>query len=581
MLKKILSQIELTQENLFDSKGDSVLHVAAMVGNAKAIEIILNSNLAAIGPDTLNANLATALHSAIIDDQLESVKVLIAYGADPNVENEKGEGPVLLCTIHSRFQILETLFEANESGKLSESLKVNAKDRKGLCAINCSAIKGELKFCRLLLEKGKVNIDEPSSKGCTALLYSSRGGYDQIVELLLSFGTDKNHQDGSGSTALHHACEKNFPEVVNKLVKAEANPDLQDLIGRTPIFEAVNNNSFKSLEVLLESSLDVNAIDYFGRTALFYAVQNNNEEMVRLLIEKGGADLNIYSMPNQSLEKEMAGKSGANRYSRTPIHAAAAIGNPELVSYLLSKGAKATEPGKGNNNALHISSFKGDIKTAKELIKAGVDVLSKNSKGMTVIDLYQKYHPEVVNEFMEIVKLTEAKPIEGELAADIGDEELSMQLDSSQQVVSDPRIGLIGKIFGSKVSGALIKPEKRYKGLRWIMKNYSSAGLEVEGLKALLAAVALGLEEKAHKMNLIALDLLESLILNAASLMASSILEDLGIIDSLFSKAMSTTDRLLNRILEAFPKIGELRKVGVGYLINKSMSQLRVVSGRL
>jgi len=543
----------------------------------------------------LNGNLATSLHSAVLQDKPECVKALISYGADANIEDEHGQTPVLLCSIHGRKAILETFIEANAAGKLTEPLNINAQDRKGLCALNCSAIKGELDMCQILIEKGKATVDLPSHKGCTALIYSARGGYDQIVELLLNQKANKNHQDASGATAMHHACEKNFPEVLAKLFKASADPNMQDMVGRTPVFEAVINNSMKSLLILLENPIDVNAIDYLGHTALFYATRDGNEEMVKALVEKGCADVNIYSMPNQNMEKEVASKEESKKQdkmsqlvsmgmgnARAPIHAAAAAGHSKLLEYLLSKGARASEPGKHNNTALHICAYLGTIDCAKTLIKAGVDVMCKNSKGHTPLDLFQKYHPELINDLIEAAKsIPEEKPakvIAGEIAEEAGDESLSMHVEALGEGPDDPRIAVIGSIMGEKVAAALMKPDKRYKGLRWILKNYSSAGLTPDGVKALLAATALGLDERIHKMNVIALDLLDSLIINAVPLLNRDVFEELGLIDILFNKAMSTTDRLLNRILDTLPKIADLPSVGIEYMINKSMNQLKSTS---
>ena len=591
-LKRILTQTELSPSDLFNQKGQSILHVAAAGGNSQAIGVILDSHIPNIAPDMLNANLATPLHSAIIQDKPEAVKALIAYGADANIEDEHGQTPVLLCAIHGRKAILEALIEAGQSGKLSEPLNINAKDRKGLCALNCSVIKGDQDLCQILLEKGKANVDEPSHKGCTALLYSARGGYDNIVELLINNKANKNHQDASGATALHHSCEKNFNEVVSKLLKAGADPNIQDLVGRTPIFETIINNSMKSLNVLLENTIDVNAIDFLGHTALFYAARDGNEELTKTLVEKGGADVNLYSMPNQNMEKELQSKAEEKTLdkrsqlialgqgnARAPLHAAAAGGFAKIIDYLASKSAKVTEPGKHNNSALHICAYLGSIEAAKALMKAGIDPICKNSKGMTPIDLFQKYHPELISQLMEATRVVPQQAIkvcEGEAAA--GDEEeLSMRLEPLGDT-EDPRVNLVGSVFGEKVAAALTKPEKRYKGLRWLLKNYSSAGLTPEGIKSLLAATALGLEERVHKMNIIALDLLDSLIINTIPLLTNAVLESLGIVDLLFTKAMSTTDRLLNRILDTLPKIGDLPGVGIEYLIKKSMNQLKTVS---
>ena len=82
------------------------------------------------------------------------------------------------------------------------------KDHRGLTCLNCAAIKGDLKLAKLLLERGSANIEEPSPKGCTPLLYAARGGYHEVVRYLLERGSSAMKQDSSGGTVLHHAIEK-------------------------------------------------------------------------------------------------------------------------------------------------------------------------------------------------------------------------------------------------------------------------------------------------------------------------------------------------------------------------------------
>ncbi len=129
-LKQILTHVEMGPTDLFNSKGQSILHVAAMQGNAPAISAILDSNIPTMTPDILNANLATPLHSAIIQGKVEAVRALIGYGTDANIEDEHGQTPILLCSIHGRKEIAEVLLDASASGKLSEPININAKDRK-------------------------------------------------------------------------------------------------------------------------------------------------------------------------------------------------------------------------------------------------------------------------------------------------------------------------------------------------------------------------------------------------------------------------------------------------------------------
>lgn len=129
-VKRILTQADINTGELFNPKGQSILHVAAALGNQLIIGAILECNIPTMTPDILNSNLSSPLHIAIINDKLEVVKVLINFGADPNIEDEFGQTPLLLCSIHSRTEIAQFLCESNLAGRLSESLNVNAKDRK-------------------------------------------------------------------------------------------------------------------------------------------------------------------------------------------------------------------------------------------------------------------------------------------------------------------------------------------------------------------------------------------------------------------------------------------------------------------
>ena len=62
--------------------------------------------------------------------------------------------------------------------------------------------------------QGKADLEFESKKGCTALLYSSRGSYNDIVEFLLQNKANANHKDKAGTTALHHAIEKGNTQTV-------------------------------------------------------------------------------------------------------------------------------------------------------------------------------------------------------------------------------------------------------------------------------------------------------------------------------------------------------------------------------
>jgi len=112
--------------------------------------------------------------------------------------------------------------------------------------LNCAAIKGDLKLTQLLVDRGGANIEEPSPKGCTPLLYAARGGYHEVVRYLLEKGASPLKQDTSGGTVLHHAIEKAQTEVLQVLIEHGVDVysaiEIADNAGRTPVFEAIDNN---------------------------------------------------------------------------------------------------------------------------------------------------------------------------------------------------------------------------------------------------------------------------------------------------------------------------------------------------
>lgn len=84
---------------------------------------------------------------------------------------------------------------------------------------------------RILIEKGKANIEEQSPKGCTALMYASRGGNADMVKYLLTKGVNSLKQDNSGGTAAHHAIEKGHQDIIQTMIEYSVDLDIPDNAG--------------------------------------------------------------------------------------------------------------------------------------------------------------------------------------------------------------------------------------------------------------------------------------------------------------------------------------------------------------
>jgi len=171
---------------------------------------------------------------------------LIGCGVDANVQDENGQTPLLITTIHGHTQLASLLLESSISGLLPDPIETDVKDHRGLTPLNCASIKGELPLVQLLVQRGGANCNQTSPKGCTPLMYASRGGYSEVVRFLLSKKATPLKQDSSGGTVFHHAVEKGHLQVLEAMLECGVDVysaiEIADNAGRTPLFEAIESS---------------------------------------------------------------------------------------------------------------------------------------------------------------------------------------------------------------------------------------------------------------------------------------------------------------------------------------------------
>jgi len=209
------------------------------------------------------------------------------------------------------------LIDSSIAGHTPEPLDPDLKDSRGLTALNCSAIKGDQQMVELLRGRGNANLEESSPKGCTPLLYASRGGYQEMVRYLLQRGASSLKQDNAGGTVLHHAIEKGHLDVLRVLIEegidVQAAIEVADNAGRTPLYEAIDNNASASLVSFLIRKRQaggfgakVNVTDYNGHSPLYCAVRETNFELVRVLLDEGEAQVDLYGTETKFQETHEA-----------------------------------------------------------------------------------------------------------------------------------------------------------------------------------------------------------------------------------------------------------------------------------
>jgi ankyrin repeat protein len=275
------------------------------------------------------------IHQAAARGRIETIKVLIESGANPNEVDQCGMGP-----------------------------------------LHFAAEKGHWNIARLLLEKGATpGLVDGSCM--TSLDYAVAGGYLEIARLLLECDALlADRFTGKGSYPIHVATTREDIPMIQLLLGAKIRITANDLHSRNPVHLAVKQGNLDICRLLLEyearhpptglsrifdGKLSVLRKDSNDHFPLFYAVESGNCPMVELLLCTSAAS-----------------PKACDWYKKRLFHEAVKLGNLEMVEIFLKNGAPVNLKGRDSTSALHIAAYEGDVKMTQLLLKWGASTTRKD-----------------------------------------------------------------------------------------------------------------------------------------------------------------------------------------------------------
>lgn len=226
--------------------------------------------------------------------------------------------------------------------------------------------------CKKLVQYLLDSESEQKRRNAAALTGASARGYEEIVQLLLTIGTDLNI--GDVSYALQAASYNGHTSVVEMLLNAGMDVNVEGGPHGSALQAALSGNHMDIAKILLQSGADFNMNGGKNGSALQDASYNGRKDIVEMLLN-AGADVNMQGWYQESVLHNASGKGPSeitstlfNRGAEidascedhvTALQAASWKGHKEIVSMLLDRGAQVNAPGGMYGNALQAASWKG------------------------------------------------------------------------------------------------------------------------------------------------------------------------------------------------------------------------------
>ena len=196
---------------------------------------------------------------------------------------------------------------------IAHGADVNAKTKDGTTALMESAVRGYVEIANVLIDSG-ADVNAQDNVGWTSLFWAAFSRRTDTVRALLEKGANVNAKNKYDDTALIHAAYAGDTDTVGVLLEKGADVNAKDDMGKTALIEAARQGRTETVRILLEGGADMTVRDRDGETALSKAEKHNYSDVVALL-KNPPAILKGKKPRNPSTGTSDASPAGTTRHS--------------------------------------------------------------------------------------------------------------------------------------------------------------------------------------------------------------------------------------------------------------------------
>ena len=170
---------------------------------------------------------------------------------------------------------------------------------------------------------------------------------------------------GAAYDDLLRAAELGNAKALGELLDKGLDPNTADAKGNTLMMIATREGHRDVVWLLVKRKANANRRNQYGDTALNLAALRDDREIARMLIEFGGAEVKPTGW--------------------APIHYAAFQDRPEMIRYLIAKGADKNALAPNGYTALMMAARSGHTDAAKALLYEDVEINIRGPSGETAL----------------------------------------------------------------------------------------------------------------------------------------------------------------------------------------------------
>ncbi|WP_174516717.1 ankyrin repeat domain-containing protein [Wolbachia endosymbiont of Cardiocondyla obscurior] len=251
------------------------LHLAAGIGHGNVVKILVEEGNAEI--DVFDARNQTPMHYAVNNKKLEIVKLLLKLGADVNSarigQNSMKLSPVHIAVSNTNYDERDLCLDILKCLIKEPNAQVNLQDYENKTPLHYAE---RLKTIEVLLTREDIDPLVKDDSGKTPFDYAKNR--PEIKKALISnkYGSEKN-------SLLHLAAQKGEIELVESILKEEIDIDISNNKGLSPIYLAAEKGHLHVVKLLLKKGANYTPV-------LHLAIKSNNLELFKVLFtEKNGA----------------------------------------------------------------------------------------------------------------------------------------------------------------------------------------------------------------------------------------------------------------------------------------------------